>query len=150
MDNAKILTADDGKVMRLVISRKLEEAGYAVCAVGSGREVVELVGREPFDLVILDIGMPEMDGIETLKRIRQRYSAVQLPVIMATAKDDDEEVIRAFGLGANDFVSKPVNFPVLFARIETHLKLKRATEELGRLARPGDDGTECQSGAPGY
>ena len=136
MRETRILTADDGKVMRVIISRKLEERGYTVSAVEGGRQALELIEREPFDLVILDLYMPEMDGIETLLRLRRRFTAIQLPIIMATAKDDNEEVIRAFELGANDFVSKPINFPVLFARIETHLKLKRATEELARLAGP--------------
>ena len=134
MRETRILTADDGKVMRVIISRKLEERGYTVSAVEGGRQALELIEREAFDLVILDLYMPEMDGIETLLRLRRRFTAIQLPIIMATAKDDNEEVIRAFELGANDFVSKPINFPVLFARIETHLKLKRATEELARLA----------------
>jgi len=136
MNDARILTADDGKVMRLVISRKLEEAGYTVTAVAGGREAIEAIEREPFDLIILDVHMPDMDGIETLQHLRQRYSAIQLPIIMATAKDEDEDIVRAFELGANDFVSKPINFPVLFARIETQLKLKRATEKLQRLAGP--------------
>jgi DNA-binding response OmpR family regulator len=131
---ARILTADDGKVMRLVISRKLEEAGYNVIAVAGGREALEAIGREPFDLVILDVHMPDMDGLETLQQLRQSYTPIQLPIIMATAKDAAEDIVRAFELGASDFVAKPINFPVLFARIETQLKLKRATEELQRLA----------------
>ena len=86
------------------------------------------------DLVVLDIHMPDMGGLETLRHLRERYSAIQLPVIMATANDEDEDIIESFEAGANDFVSKPINFPVLFARMETHLKLKRAMEDLERLA----------------
>lgn len=140
MNPARILTADDGKVMRLVISRKLEEAGYTVTAVAGGREAIEAMEREPFDLVILDVHMPDMDGLETLQRLRQTYTAIQLPIIMATAKDEVEDIVQAFELGASDFVAKPIKFPVLFARIETQLKLKRATEELQRLADSGTGG----------
>ncbi len=134
MSHAKILIADDGRVMRTVISAKLTENGYAVTAVASGREALESIEREPVDLVVLDIHMPDMGGLETLRHLRERYSAIQLPVIMATANDEDEDIIESFEAGANDFVSKPINFPVLFARMETHLKLKRAMEDLERLA----------------
>jgi DNA-binding response OmpR family regulator len=137
MSEAKILVADDGRVMRTVITRKLEEKGYAVTAVASGREALDSIEREPVDLLVLDIHMPDMGGLETLHHLRQRYTAIQLPVIMATANDEDEDVIGSFEAGANDFVSKPINFPVLFARMETHLKLKRAMEDLERLANGG-------------
>ena len=129
-----ILIADDGRVMRTIISRKLEEKDYKVTAAPSGIEVMELIENTTFDLVILDIHMPGLDGFETLLRLRERFSQIQLPIIMATAKDEDEDVVRCFDAGANDFVSKPINFPILFARIETQLKLKRAMEELERLA----------------
>ncbi len=132
-----ILIADDGLVMRTVISRKLQEKGYRVTAAPSGIEVMEFIENTTFDLVILDIHMPGMDGFETLQRLRERFSQTQLPIIMATSKDEDEDIVRCFDAGANDFVPKPINFPVLFARIETQLKLKRATEELERLAGKG-------------
>ncbi len=132
-----ILIADDGLVMRTVISRKLQEKGYRVTAAPSGIEVMEFIENTIFDLVILDIHMPGMDGFETLQRLRERFSQNQLPIIMATSKDEDEDIVRCFDAGANDFVAKPINFPVLFARIETQLKLKRATEELERLAGKG-------------
>lgn len=134
MSHAKILIADDGRVMRTVIAAKLAEKGYSVTAVASGREALESIEQEPVDLVVLDIHMPDTDGLETLRHLRQRFTAIQLPVIMATANDEDEDVIGSFEAGANDFVSKPINFPILFARMETHLKLKRAMEELERLA----------------
>ncbi|MGB6220772.1 response regulator [Haloferula sp.] len=134
MSHAKILIADDGRVMRTVITAKLAEKDYSVTAVASGREALESIEQEPVDLVVLDIHMPDMDGLETLRHLRQRYTAIQLPVIMATANDEDEDVIESFEAGANDFVSKPINFPILFARMETHLKLKRAMEKLERLA----------------
>lgn len=134
MSNAKILIADDGRVMRTIISAKLSEKGYSVTAVASGREALESIDQEPVDLLVLDIHMPDMGGLETLRHLRERYTAVQLPVIMATANDEDEDVIESFEAGANDFVSKPINFPVLLARMDTHLKLKRAMEALERLA----------------
>lgn len=133
MSHARILVADDGRVMRTIISAKLSERGYAVTAVANGREALESIEKNPVDLLILDIHMPEMDGLETLEHLRQSHSAIQLPVIMATANDQDEDIIRSFEVGASDFVSKPINFPVLFARMETHLKLKQAMEDLDKL-----------------
>ena len=136
MSKEKILVVDDGKVMRLVVSKKLQARGFEVTAVAGGREALELLDRdEHFDLVLLDISMPEIDGMEVLARIRQTQDATRMPVIMATANSEDEDVVRAFEMGANDFVAKPINFPVLLARIETQLKLRQATEELERLAR---------------
>lgn len=134
---ANILIADDGLVMRTVISRKLEEKAYKVTTAANGQEALDAIDKDTFDLVILDIHMPVMDGLETLRLLRQRFTATALPIIMATSKDEDEDVIGCFDAGANDFVAKPINFPVLFARMETQLKLKRATEELARLAGMG-------------
>ena len=136
-DRSNILIADDGLVMRTVISRKLEEKSYKVTAVSNGLEALDAIDREAFDLVILDIHMPVMDGLETLRRLRGRFSRTELPIIMATSKDEDEDVIGCFEAGASDFVAKPINFPVLFARMETQLALKRATEDLARLAGNG-------------
>lgn len=135
MSRAKILIADDGRVMRTVIYAKLTEKGYAVTAVASGRQALESLMQHPVDLVLLDIHMPDIDGLETLRQIRNTHTAIQLPVIMATANDKDAAVIESFEAGANDFVTKPINFPILLARIETHLKLKRAMEDLERVAK---------------
>ena len=132
---AKILVADDGQVMRTVLTHKLTEKGYQVTAVSGGNEAVEKIARESFDLVLLDIHMPDIDGIEVLTQIRGTFTASQLPVIMATAKDEEENIVRCFEAGANDFVAKPINFPVLFARLQTHLQLKRAVEELERIGQ---------------
>ena len=135
MSQAKILIADDTQVIRTVLSRKLTEKGYEVTAVPGGVDAVQQVGENAatqFDLIFLDIHMPDLNGIEALKQIRATHSPSQLPVIMITAKDEEEDVVHCFEAGANDFVAKPVNFPILFARLETHLKLKRAIEELGQ------------------
>lgn len=134
MSPANILVADDGKVMRLVLSTKLKEVGYSVTEAEDGHEVLQAVSEQSFDLIVLDIHMPGMNGIDALKELRKTHSRIQLPVIMATANDEEEDVVEAFELGANDFVSKPINFPILLARLDTQLRLKRATEELEKLA----------------
>ncbi len=125
-----ILIADDGRVMRTVLSRKLTEKGYTVNESEGGNKTLELIASGGYDLLVLDIIMPDLGGLEVLQRIRETLSPTELPVIMATANDESEDIVRAFELGANDYVTKPINFPVLVARIDTHLRLKRATEEL--------------------
>ncbi|NNE94345.1 MAG: response regulator [Verrucomicrobiales bacterium] len=133
MSEAKILIADDGKVMRVVLAASLKKNGYEVVEAENGQEAVDRLREHgDFDLVVLDIQMPELDGISALKEIRKSHSRVELPVIMATANDQEEDVVQAFELGANDFISKPINFPILKVRVETHIQLKRASEELAR------------------
>ena len=133
MSPARILIADDGKVMRLVLSKKLEDEGYSVTAVEDGNALLSALAGGTFDLVVLDVHMPGMDGIEALQKLRADYSRIELPVIMATANDEEADVVQAFELGANDFVSKPINFPILLARLDTQLRLKQLTEELARV-----------------
>ncbi len=133
----KILVVDDGKVIRLVIKRKLQEMGYEVTAVAGGREALEAIEKDMFDLVLLDVSMPEISGMEVLVRIRKTHSATWLPVIMVTANEEDEDVIRAFDLGASDYVTKPIKFPVLRARIKTQIKLKMLNEELENFTSEG-------------
>jgi len=130
--HGNILIADDGRVMRTVLSRKLTEKGYKVSESDGGNKALEMIGADDhaYDLLVLDIIMPDLGGLEVLQQIREKLSPTELPVIMATANDESEDIVRAFELGANDYVTKPINFPVLLARIETHLRLKRATAEL--------------------
>jgi class 3 adenylate cyclase len=84
--------------------------------------------------VLLDVMMPDLSGIEVLTHLRRRYSQSDLPVIMATARDASEDVVEALRLGANDYVTKPLDFPVVLARLETQLALKKQKDEIARLA----------------
>jgi DNA-binding response OmpR family regulator len=86
-----------------------------------GRECLAKLEGARFDIILLDYMMPEMDGIETLAELRKTWSKADLPVIMVTARDDDPIIVKAFELGANDFVSKPFSFPVLLARARAQL-----------------------------
>jgi diguanylate cyclase (GGDEF)-like protein len=95
-----------------------------------GLTAIELIDKESFDLVLLDVMMPGMDGIETLKRIRSQNSASELPVIMVTAKSESTNIVDALELGANDYVTKPVDFAVALARVNTQISRKRAVERV--------------------
>ena len=128
-----LLVVDDNEANRDMLSRRLESRGYRVTLAESGKQALDLLESERFDLLLLDIMMPEMSGLTALKKLRARHARVDLPVIMATAKDQSQDIVDALGLGASDYVTKPIDFPVLLARIETHLSIQRAHEEIQRL-----------------
>ena len=125
-----LLLVDDAEANRDVLSRRLAARGYAVTPAAGGDEALDLAGRQRFDLVLLDIEMPGMSGLEVLARLRESRSQVELPVIMVTARTEGATIVEAFRLGANDYVTKPVDFPVALARIRTHLAHKLAVETL--------------------
>jgi class 3 adenylate cyclase/CheY-like chemotaxis protein len=129
-----LLVVDDNELNRDMLSRRLKSRGYDVMTAEDGQKCLDLVKQRRFDLILLDIMMPGISGIDVLKIVRAKYSAAELPVIMATAKDQGTDVVEALTLGANDYVTKPLDFPVVLARVENQLSLKRAMEEIKRLA----------------
>jgi sigma-B regulation protein RsbU (phosphoserine phosphatase) len=132
---AAILVVDDNAANRDALSRRLERRGYAVTTADDGPAALALLAHRPFDLVLLDVMMPGMNGLEVLQRLRQDRGPADLPVIMATAQDQSEDVIKALGLGANDYVTKPLDFGVVLARVRTHLALKHSVEQIRDLER---------------
>ncbi|WP_366918563.1 response regulator [Acaryochloris sp. IP29b_bin.148] len=123
----KLLVVDDIEANRDMLGRRLQRKGYDVVLAESGEAALELIATTEIALVLLDIMMPGIGGIETLKRIRQTYSQEQLPVIMATAKDTSDNIVEALELGANDYITKPIDLPVALARIQSHLKTREAS-----------------------
>jgi diguanylate cyclase (GGDEF)-like protein len=121
-----LLVVDDELLNRDVLQRRLVRAGYRVLTADSGQSALDIAGAQRVDLVLLDVMMPGMDGIETLRRLRQSRSVAELPVIMVTARDSPDDVVEALDAGANDYVTKPVDFAVAQARIRTHLTARRA------------------------
>ena len=113
----KLLVVDDNEMNRDMLSRRLSRRGHTVVMADNGQKALELIEQQSFDVVLLDIMMPGISGIEVLETIRQSYSASDLPVIMATAKADSEDVVAALKLGANDYVIKPLDFPIVLARV---------------------------------
>ena len=126
----RLLIVDDVNDNRTLLTRRFERRGFEVVEADSGFAALELIDREPFDLVLLDVMMPGIDGIETLKRIRKQKSASALPVIMVTAKTGPSHIVDALELGANDYVTKPVDFAVAFARVNTQIDRKRAEQQV--------------------
>jgi putative two-component system response regulator len=110
---------------------------YDVVTVPSTQKMLEIIGKNRPDLILLDILMPEMDGFEAIQLLKQNYETRDIPVIFLTAKSDPETEIRGFDLGAVDFINKPFSHPVLRRRIEMHLHLdeivKRRTAQLRQM-----------------
>jgi adenylate cyclase len=132
--SVRLLVVDDNELNRDMLSRRLGMRGFQVEASPDGTDALKRLEEGRFDLVLLDIMMPEVTGLDVLRSVRQRWPESDLPVIMATARDATEDVVEALGLGANDYVTKPLNFPVVLARVEAQLTLKQQKEEIRRLA----------------
>ncbi len=124
--NATLLLVDDDAMNRDALSRRLARRGYTVLTAESGPLALEMVGAHRVDAVLLDVMMPGMSGLETLRLLRESRSVSDLPVIMVTAKDRTEDVVEALDLGANDYVTKPIDFPIALARIRTQVTSRRA------------------------
>lgn len=128
-----VLVVDDNEMNRDLLSRRLRKQGYTVSVAVDGKEALDQIHNATFDLVLLDIMMPDINGLEVLHQVRQCHPATTLPIIMVTAKDQSEDVVQALKLGASDYVTKPLDFQVVLARIETQLALKRAVDQIHAL-----------------
>jgi diguanylate cyclase (GGDEF)-like protein len=124
--NVTLLLVDDDAMNRDALSRRLSRTGYTVLTAESGRDALNMIDTHRVDAVLLDVMMPGMSGIETLRHLRLTRSVSDLPVIMVTAKDSSEDVIEALDLGANDYVTKPIDYAVALARIRAQVTARRA------------------------
>lgn len=125
-----ILVVDDEDRNLRLIEALLEPAGYEIVTAVNGEEALEKMQALPIDLVLLDIMMPTIDGFEVCRRIKEMKGTEELPVIFLTAKTDSESIVRGFGLGAVDFITKPFRAPELIARVDTHIRLRETQREL--------------------
>lgn len=130
-----LLLVEDEPMSRDVLSRRLEDAGYGVTTRASGAECLEWLDANQCDLVLMDVAMPVMNGIDALIAIRRSYSPDSLPVILVSALVDSDDVIAGLAAGANDYVVKPVNFRVLEARIHASLRMKSTVKMLVEAER---------------
>ncbi len=132
---ARILIVDDEPANVELLARRLEARGHQVDRAASGHDALHRIEQEIPDLVVLDILMPEMSGLEVLDSIRRHHSVARLPVVMATALSGSEDVSHALARGASDYVTKPFDMPVVLARLDTQLRYGRASREVESLAR---------------
>ncbi|MBU0481657.1 MAG: response regulator [Proteobacteria bacterium] len=117
----KILIVEDNPVNAVQLSDQLRKRGFITEVCGSGEECLELLEVNRYALVLLDIMMPGISGLEVLPLLRKKFQPVELPVIMVTIVDDDRKIVEALGLGANDYLVKPVKIEVAVARINSQL-----------------------------
>ncbi|MEG3620283.1 EAL domain-containing protein [Magnetovibrio sp. PR-2] len=127
---AHILVVDDNDMNRDLLVRRLERKSFTTESADGGHAALGKVGSTDFDLVLLDINMPDLDGISVLSKIRETKDAADLPIIMVSARDASEHIAEAINAGANDYITKPIDFPVAFARINTQLDVHHAQKRL--------------------
>src|SRR5256885_4955092 len=123
-----VLVVDDNEPNRQIAVERLAERGFVVAEAADGAAALREIEDKRYDLVLLDVMMPGLDGLTVLRRIRELYALAELPVIMATARGDRADVVEALRSGANDYVVKPLDFAVVAARIETQLAIKAASD----------------------
>lgn len=128
-----VLIVDDNEANREMLSRRLQRRGYVTVTAARGAQALDLISKQHFDLVLLDVMMPDVDGFTVLQQVRAQRSMAELPIVLVTVKDQRDDIIRGLELGANDYLTKPLDFAVVMARIHTQLALKRAATELQPL-----------------
>jgi adenylate cyclase len=130
-----LLVVDDNKVNRLLLGRGLEQQGHNVSFAENGRLALEMLRAKPFDLVLLDIQMPEMDGYQVLAQMKSDLRLRDVPVIVTSALEELDSVVKCIEMGAEDYLTKPVNAVLLRARINAGLEKKRLRDQQRELIR---------------
>ncbi|MGH7702654.1 MAG: diguanylate cyclase [Gemmatimonadales bacterium] len=131
----KILVADDDQALTRTLSWILKESGYEVMSVPGGEHLLEHLASDQFDLLLLDIMMPKVDGLQLLERVKNDPRHKDLPVLMISSMPPEEATVRALGLGAADFISKPFRVRELLARVKAHLRVGRELNQARAEAR---------------
>jgi two-component system KDP operon response regulator KdpE len=148
MSNNTILIVDDESQIRRLLEITLSASKYKVVEASNGRDAIQMAASHQPLLIILDLGLPDMDGMEVLRKLREWY---QKPVIILSARKSEEDIVQALDKGANDYLSKPFRTGELLARIRACLRSMQATDEtplfqvgdlsvdlVDRVARKGD------------
>lgn len=133
-----ILVVDDSPDNLFLVQTILEEEGYEISLAEDGRVALDLIEQSPPDLVLLDVMMPEMDGFEVTKRIRENPKLPFMPILLITAFDQPS-VVKGLDSGADDFIRKPVEVDELLARVRSLLRLKHSVDERDQIARQRED-----------
>ncbi|MGE5251245.1 MAG: adenylate/guanylate cyclase domain-containing protein [Bacteroidota bacterium] len=131
----RLLVVDDNKVNRLLLSHGLEQDGHAVASAENGRQALEMLRSKPFDLVLLDIEMPELNGFQVLEALLEDPALREVPVIMTSASDELDRVVKCIEMGAEDYLTKPLNPVLVRARVNASLEKKRLRDQQRELFR---------------
>jgi adenylate cyclase len=133
--SSRLLVVDDNKVNRLLLGRGLEQQGHRVAFAENGQQALDMLHESDFDLVLLDIQMPIMDGYQVLEKLKSDLNLRDLPVIVTSALEELDSVVRCIEMGAEDYLTKPVNPVLLRARIGASLEKKRLRDQQRELVR---------------
>jgi class 3 adenylate cyclase len=131
----RMLVVDDNRVNRLLLTRALEQNGHHVENAENGRIAMERLRSKPFDVLLLDIDMPEMNGFEVLEALLTDNNLREIPVVMTSASDELDRVVKCIEMGAEDYLVKPLNPVLLRARVNASLEKKRLRDEQRKLFR---------------
>ena len=126
----KILVADDEQEIRNLLDHFLEGQGYEVVLASDGNQALKLAAEENPQLIILDIKMPGLDGLEVCKRLKEKEQTKLIPVIVITGFEDNK--MQALDIGADDFVNKPFDMAEIYSRVKSALRIRHLTDELER------------------
>jgi sigma-B regulation protein RsbU (phosphoserine phosphatase) len=129
----RLLVVDDNQVNRMLLGRHLELQGHSVCYAENGRQALEKLRAEPFEMMLLDIEMPEMNGYQVLEQVTADPRLRDLPVLVTSALEEIDSVVRCIQMGAEDYLIKPVNEVLLKARIDASLEKKRLRDRQRQL-----------------
>ncbi|MCB9729606.1 MAG: HAMP domain-containing histidine kinase [Deltaproteobacteria bacterium] len=130
-----VLVVDDSMTGREILTRRLRQEGYEMREAENGEQALAIIASEPIELVLLDVTMPGMSGLDVLAHIREEHDLAALPVLMVTALGDAQDVVVAMERGANDYLTKPVEYRILLARVRTALELKRLHDQREHFLR---------------
>jgi adenylate cyclase len=131
----RLLVVDDNKVNRLLLGRSLEQQGHTVEMAENGRQALKMLHSRPFDLVLLDIEMPEMNGYQVLEKATSDLRLRDIPIIITSALEELDSVVKCIEMGAEDYLTKPVNPVLLKARIGASLEKKRLRDQQRELIK---------------
>jgi len=136
MIKPSILVVEDEDDIRELVSYNLLKEGYQVAGVASGEEALQITGKKPVDLVVLDLMLPGIDGLTICRRLKQDPKTAHVPIVMLTAKGEEADIVAGLNLGADDYITKPFSPRVLIARVRAVLRRKAGidTDEASRDA----------------
>jgi len=126
----KVLVVEDNELVLKVLDIRLKNKGVVPTCLNDPKEAMSLLEKETFDLVVLDYIMPEISGLELLKKIREKFTTLELPVIMVSEQSMEDKLVDCLKEGANDYIKKPINFVIAWARVETQITIKRFNDEV--------------------
>ena len=127
-DNKKILIVEDEKDIRNLLIFNLQKHHYEVDSINDGEKALPLIRKNKYDLILLDIMLPGVNGFDLTRIIKNDNSICQIPIIMLTAKGEDEDIVKGLTIGADDYITKPFSIKVLIARIENVFKIRNKQE----------------------